>query len=173
MVELDRKLPSILRGEVKLANDSELTAFPEMCQCKKLYATSARFWHDAFTAKPQLAADEQAGHRYKAACAAARAATGRGDDAAKLDEKQRTRWRQQARDWLRADLEAWGSLLKNGQAQDRVVIQGVLVHWKVDADLASIRDDDALVKLPEAERTAWRALWTDVAGLLARAGGQK
>ena len=41
IVELDRKLPAILRGEVKLADDSELTMFPEMCQYKTLYATSA------------------------------------------------------------------------------------------------------------------------------------
>ena len=77
------------------------------------------------------------------------------------------------RDWLRADLETWGSLLKNGPPEDSVLIQQNLAHWRVDADLASIRDDSELSNLPETERTALRTLWADVADLLARAGGQK
>ena len=166
MIELERKRPAILRSEIQLANDTELTTFPEMCQSKKLYAISARFWLDAFTAKPQLAADMNADHRYSAACAAARAAAGQGQDAEKLDEKERARWRQQARDWLRADLEAWNLILENGTPEDRAAIQPTLAHWKVDPHLASIRDDDLLAKLPEAERTAfrrsgrmWQASW--------------
>jgi len=173
MVDLEEKLPAILRGDIKLFADDELTAFPELCQYKKHWLTSARFWQEAFAAKPQLAADLNAGHRYNAACAAARAATGRGGDAAKLGDEQRTRWRQQSREWLRADLEAWTSRLKTGSTAERVAIQQQLSHWKVDPDLASIRDDGELTKLSEPERTAWRALWTDVAGLLARTRDQK
>jgi hypothetical protein len=47
----------------------------------------------------------------------------------------------------------------------------VLRHWQTDADLAGVRDADALAALPESERAAWRALWTRVDALLARTRG--
>ena len=37
-----------------------------------------------------------------------------------------------------------------------------LAHWKRDRDLAGIREPAELAKLPEAERTAWQALWAEV-----------
>ena len=45
-----------------------------------------------------------------------------------------------------------------------------LQHWKVDPDLAGVRDAAALAKLPEAERKEWRTLWAEVDRLLKRAG---
>ena len=48
-------------------------------------------------------ADEANSHRYCAACYAALAGTGQGEDAVKLDAKEQTRLRKQALDWLRAD----------------------------------------------------------------------
>jgi hypothetical protein len=42
-------------------------------------------------------------------------------------------------------------------------------HWREDPDLAGIREPKALVALPEAERDAWRVLWTGVDALLTRA----
>jgi hypothetical protein len=44
-----------------------------------------------------------------------------------------------------------------------------LRHWKQDADLAGVRDKEALEKLPEAERTEWRKLWAEVDELIAKA----
>jgi hypothetical protein len=44
-----------------------------------------------------------------------------------------------------------------------------LPHWKEDPDLRGVRDPGALEKLPPAERSAWRALWTGVDSLLGRA----
>jgi hypothetical protein len=42
--------------------------------------------------------------------------------------------------------------------------------WQQGDALASVRDKDALDRLPDAERKQWRQLWDDVAALLARAG---
>jgi hypothetical protein len=42
--------------------------------------------------------------------------------------------------------------------------------WQSDADLAGLRDKDALAKLPIPEQEACRRLWADVAALLQRAG---
>jgi hypothetical protein len=46
------------------------------------------------------------------------------------------------------------------------------LHWKGDPDLAGVRDTHALAKLPEAERAAWRALWSDAEGHLKRGEGR-
>ena len=41
-----------------------------------------------------------------------------------------------------------------------------------DYELAPVRDDTALAKLPAPERTAWQTMWSDVAALLQRAQKQ-
>jgi hypothetical protein len=48
----------------------------------------------------------------------------------------------------------------------RSAAQQALQHWQADADLAGIRDRDAVTKLPAEEREACRQLWADVAELL-------
>ena len=48
----------------------------------------------------------------------------------------------------------------------RAAAQAALRHSQKDADLASIRDPDALAKLSPAERDAFIQLWADVAALL-------
>jgi hypothetical protein len=45
-------------------------------------------------------------------------------------------------------------------------VQQTLQHWQKDSDLNSVRGQDALAKLPEAERAAWQQLWADVEKLL-------
>ena len=45
-------------------------------------------------------------------------------------------------------------------------------HWQQDSDLAGLRDEAPLAKLPEAERKACQALWGEVRALLDRARGQ-
>ena len=46
------------------------------------------------------------------------------------------------------------------------LVAKTLQHWKTDADLAGVRDADALAKLPEPERAEWRTLWDEVDSLL-------
>ena len=74
--------------------------------------------------------------------------------------------RTQARDWLRADLALRSKQLDTGTAAARVAVVRALQSWKGDANLASVRGAEALAKLPEAEREAWKTLWADVATLL-------
>jgi hypothetical protein len=116
-----------------------------------------------------LADDLRLQHRYNAACAAARASSGQGKDANKLDEKERARLRQQALDWLRADLTCWAKTLDEGNAQTGAQVQQQMRHWLTDTDLAGFRDKGALDKLPDAERKEWHKLWADVDALLKRA----
>jgi tetratricopeptide (TPR) repeat protein len=164
------KLPAYLEGEFKPSNAEERLGLVSVCQVKKLHSAATRLYTDAFAADPKLADDLKAGHRYDAACYAALAAAGQGEDSAKLDAKERTRLRQQALDWLRADLALRTRQLESGKPADRAAVQQALRHWQQDPDLAGLRDAAALAKLPAEERAACEKLWSDVAALLKKAG---
>jgi serine/threonine-protein kinase len=165
---LDARLPLILKGTQKPANAAEQIEFGRLCILKKLYATAPRFFADAFALKPELAEELRTNHRYDAACSAALAGCGRGEDGAELSDAERARWRAQARVWLRADLDAWAKLLETSLAVDRAKVQKTLEWWRQDPDLAGLRDPDALAKLPPAERKECRRLWSDLDALLQR-----
>jgi hypothetical protein len=170
LVALDRKLPAVLKGQGRRADAAERLAFAQFCQrYKKLPRAAAGFYADAFAAVPKLAADPRSGRRYNAACAAALAAAGRGEDAVKLADDERARLRQQALAWLRADLAAFDKTAGEGTPQTRRLIAQALQHWQQVPDLASLRDKAALEKLPAAERDPWQRLWADVDSLFQRA----
>jgi Flp pilus assembly protein TadD len=170
LVALDRKLATVRKGQGQPADAAELLALAQFCQqSKKLPRAAVRLYADAFAAEPKLAAQPRSGQRYNAARAAALAAAGQGEDAGKLTAEERARLRQQALDWLRADLAAWTRMLGPPRSQARAAVRQTLQHWQKDADLASVRDRAALDKLAEAERDAWQRLWADVGSLLQRA----
>jgi len=107
-------------------------------------------------------------NRYAAACAAALAGSGQGEDTAKLDDKEKARLRGQALTWLKADLAARVKQLASKQAHDRDDAKARLLHWRQDTDLVGVRDPAGLANLPEAERAAWQRLWREVDGALAQ-----
>ena len=57
--------------------------------------------------------------------------------------------------------------------RSKAKIAPTLQHWKADADLAGIRDEKELAKLPGEERAAFKQLWNDVDQLLTKAAGSK
>jgi tetratricopeptide (TPR) repeat protein len=140
-----------------------------LAQHKRLYRAAAGLYADAFAADAKLADGRKAGHRYNAACFAALAGCGKGEDAAKLDAKEKARLRQQARAWLQADLTLRSKQLQSGKAADRAEIRATMRHWRHDADLAGVRDKEGLARLPKEERAAWGKLWAEVDALLAKA----
>jgi serine/threonine-protein kinase len=163
------KLPAFLAGSYKPASTQEQLSLAEWCHIKKLYRAAAGLCADAFAADSKLADNLQATHRYNAACHAALAAAGQGEDAGKLDDKERTRLRRQALDWLRADLVLRTRQLESGKPADRAAVQQALRHWQKDTDLAGIRDTAALAKLPAEEQKAFTQLWSDVTALRKKA----
>src|SRR5262249_40141748 len=129
-LELDRQLPEVLAGKVKPAGPREQIELAQFCSSYKgLPHAAVRFFADAFPADPKLAADPRPRHRYNAACAAALAAAGKGEDAAKLEAKERDALRQQALDWLRADLAAYAKLMEKPTAAQKQAIRQRLSHW--------------------------------------------
>jgi serine/threonine-protein kinase len=165
---LDTRLPRILKGAEKPANAAEQIEVAQLCVLKKLYAAAARFYDDAFTAEPKLAEAVPTGTRYYAACAAAQAGCARGRDADTLDDKERARWRRQAREWLRQNLTWWGKALDNGNAQTKADVRWRMQFWQTDGDFAGLREPGALEALSPDEREECRALWQEVAALLRR-----
>jgi tetratricopeptide (TPR) repeat protein len=163
------KLAALLKGNYRPKANDERLALVQWCRIKKLYRQAVSLYVDAFTAEAKTADDLGAAYRYNAACHAALAAAGQGEDVAKLDDKERTRLRQQAREWLRADLVLRTKQLETGQPADRVAVQRALRHWQNDSDLAGLRDAVALAKLPAEEGAACKRLWADVAALLKKA----
>ena len=67
---------------------------------------------------------------------------------------------QQAREWLRAEVALWTRGLGNGPPADRVLVAQKLAHLWADPDLAGLLDQEALDRLPPAERQECRALRT-------------
>ena len=168
MVKLDKRLSAVLTGQAKPSDPAEAAALAELCYFKKLHVASARLWDDAFKAQPDLANDMQAQNRYSAACVAALAGSGQGKDVPPLEAGARARWRQQALDWLKADLAAWSKIVASGPPPggQGVGVVETLRHWQDDRDLAGLRDEPALKRLPQEEQKAYRALWAEVDGLL-------
>jgi serine/threonine-protein kinase len=172
LLHLQSQLPDLLAGRITLASAAERIEYARLCRQTRCYAAATRLYKDALTANPRLADNLGAGHRYNAARAAALAAAGQGTDAAQLDDPERARLRQQALGWLRADLALWAKRAV-GEGAQRAVVQKGLRHWQQDSDLASVRGQQILARLPAEERVAWERLWADVDALLRQAGGQK
>ena len=163
------KFTAYQNGTYTPDTSSERLDLVEWCQVKELYHTAARLYGTAIDADTRLADNLKTGHRYRAACHAALAAAGQGEDAANLDDKECTHLRQQSLAWLRADLNLWAKRLQSGQPADLVAVQQALKHWQQDTCLASFHDAAALAKLTSEEQKAWSQLWADVAALLKKA----
>jgi serine/threonine-protein kinase len=167
-LELDGRLPAILKGEQRPADVAEQLEFAEVCACKGLYASAARLYAGAFAAKPEAADDARVSHRYAAAAAAARAGAGEGKDRPPADEAGRAELRRQALGWLRAELAGVSRHLGSGPA-GRDFIQRTLRRWQRDPDLAALRDAAAMARLSAEEQASCKKLWAEVESLLGKA----
>jgi hypothetical protein len=163
---LEKRLPLVLENKINAGPD-EFLALARMCYTyKKRHATAVLHYQKAFNAQPALADDEAKLYRYHAACAAALAGLGQGDEAANLTKEEKIKLRRQARDWLQADLSRYVAELKNGKVEVIMKVEKQLSHWQADAELGGVRDAKALAAFPDEEQKAWQKLWADVAGSL-------
>jgi serine/threonine-protein kinase len=161
-------LPAFLDGKYLPQDNDERLAMLGACQFANRTRAMACLYADALAASPQLADDLGAGHRYNAARAAARAGCGHGDDAPGLGEAEGKKWRDQARQWLRAELAARVRLLDADPKAARLSVREALTRWQKEPDLACVRYAGELNKLPADERKEYLALWAEVAAVLAR-----
>jgi hypothetical protein len=168
LIVLADRLPAVVQGKDKPADVSEVLEFAELCGIRGKFATVAQLYVDALETSPQLAADLRSTDRYRAACAAALAGCGRGDGA-DLEPAYRARWREQACEWLRAEVTLWASALDGGPQADRVVVRDKLTHLWFDPDLDGLLNPQLSDELSPAERQKCRALWGDIDALILRA----
>jgi hypothetical protein len=80
--------------------------------------------------------------------------------------------RQQALDWLRADLKVYRQLMEKSADKAGPAVAQRMQHWLGDEDFAGVRGPESLGKLPEAERKEWQKLWEDVEALRQSAARQ-
>jgi tetratricopeptide (TPR) repeat protein/serine/threonine protein kinase len=170
LVQLDDLLTATREGKARPAGPAECVELADFCRfLKQCPAAAVRFYTEAFTAEPKLAADPQAAHRYRAAQAAALAGCGQGDGAG-LDAAERARLRRQALEWLRADLDLGTQELKMASPKTGEAVVARMQQWRSEPSLAGVRDAPALAALPAEERSRWQAFWADVAAARTRAG---
>jgi serine/threonine-protein kinase len=162
------KLPTFLDDKYQPQDNDERLTFLGACQFMNRTGAVARLYADAFAAAPSLAEDLVAGHRYKAARAAAQAGCGCGEDATSLGEAQRKRWRDQAREWLEADLAGLVRVSDANPTAVRERVHKAFMNWLGDPDLACVRDPADLEKLAADERREYVAFWAKVSAVLAR-----
>ena len=167
---LDARLAAVIQGETPRDNVERLQ-LADRAYRKTHYASSARLYAEAFANAPKLTEDRQSQPAYNAACAATLSGSGVGKDDPPPDTAARTEFRRQALDWLRSELSLWSKILDSGPAESKANVAPTLQHWKRDADLASIRDEEKLARLPETEQAGFRQLWADVDQLLGKASG--
>jgi tetratricopeptide (TPR) repeat protein/tRNA A-37 threonylcarbamoyl transferase component Bud32 len=171
MQALEPKLPAVLANEFS-PGPTELLEFADLCLRTRRHQAAARLAAVAFQADPRLAANLEAGHCYRAACAAVLAGRGQGVDAGQLDDRERTRLRQQGLGWLRADLALWRNKM-GGSTAEAEQARRSLGRWPKDPDLASVREPRLLAKLPMAEQAEWERLWADLAEAVRRPAAKK
>jgi tetratricopeptide (TPR) repeat protein len=168
LLALEAELPAILEKGAPVKNPADALALAQMClRYKKLYAAAAGFYADAFAA-PKLPDNLLLSHRYDAARAAALAGCRKGADAAGLGKGKCSRLREQALDWLRADLAVLTQAVAD-DPREQANIAATLQDWQQNPDLTSVRHPWALLRLPADERKAWQHFWTGVAALLRKA----
>ena len=160
--------PELIGGAFKSGNGAGQLTPDIFSYDAKQYAQAARVYALAFRAEAKLADDPRAWHRYNAACFASLAAAARGEGS-KLSEQDRARLRKQALDWLRADLAAWARVVADDSVAASALVAATIRHWQEDSDLAGIRQEAALARLPAEERAACTRLWKDAAALLEKA----
>jgi serine/threonine protein kinase/tetratricopeptide (TPR) repeat protein len=167
-VQLDDLLAAIQKGNARPAGAAECLELAEFCLTpKQCPAAAVRFYTEAFTAEPKLAADLPAAHRYRAAVSAALAGSGQSRDAAGLGAAERARLRRQALQWLRADLALWTTQRAAGSPQARQAARARMHQWLSEPGLRGVREAPGLAGLPAGERRLWQAFWADVAAVRA------
>ncbi len=166
--DLEAKLPGMLAAKADPANLYDQLDWAWFCQLPSFhhYAAGARYYAKAFATEPTLLSDPRNSHLHRAARAAAKAGNGADESDGPSNEAERSRLRGLALDWLRHELSFWSKQAQSAAITDRRAARRTLNQWRLENDLANVRDPAALAKLPESERQAWQAFWQEVARTL-------
>ena len=171
---LDSQLKQSPLPTINLEFPGEWQEFIESCSNARRFDKATHAWAAMLSANPQLGKDRQNANLYNASRMALKAGCGKQQNVTEADQAI---LRQQALNWLKADLANWANLPDQDFPENRELIIRWLNDWKRDPDLAGIRDEAALRKLPPNEQLMWLTLWQNVESLSKQArsdgwGGQ-
>ncbi len=168
-VALGSPLPAMLAEKEPPKDNAERTLLARACSSIGHNVKAARLFDEALRGRPPMPDDVKRMFLTEAARPAVLAGCGLGGDAAQLNEKDQAHWRQQAMDWLRADLDLWTKCAATGKPEDRKQVQAAMEQWKKDTELHVVGRPEAMAKLLLDEQEAWKKLWKDVEELLRKA----
>lgn len=171
LLKLQPRFVALVQQRELPTDPEELLALADLCSKgdKRHYVAAVRCYRAAFAAQ-QWSFRERDDTRLQAAVAAVQAAAGRGEGAAGLDDKERTRLRTQALTWLKADLEDLRRALEatGPSLQPRLLLP--LRRSLSCPGLAPVVDAQEADKLSEEERRAWKQYRTEATALLDKRG---
>jgi len=130
----------------------------------KRYECAVRWYCRAFE-RSAVADDVSNYHRYNAASAALLAAANEGVGVGKVDIAEQTSLRQQALDWLRADLKTWRNLVQDDRTK-KATLRVYLLRMNSDPAFAAVRDEAKLAELPHPHAEEWRIFWREAKKLI-------
>jgi serine/threonine protein kinase/Tfp pilus assembly protein PilF len=172
LLPLGSRLPALLQGREQSNDARVLRDLAMFSQLGKKWYAATRFFADAFAIDPKLAENLETADRYNAACYAVLASCDQRKQEHPIDAWAQASLRRQARQWLRAELAQWGRRLESADNRTRLLVREKIRYWRTDADLAGIRDEGALDKLPADEQQDCREVWTAVDVLIQRASAE-
>ena len=152
LLALDEKLPDVLNGEAEPVDATEWLALGQLCQqCTHRHAAAARFLRRRLRRRPEarrrFAPAAPLQRRVLRRPRRRRASRGREAPAG-----QGATDAEAASAGLAAnDLALYVKLVEREEPAAKQTVRQRLGHWREDADLVSVRDREALAKLPEAE----------------------
>lgn len=158
-------LTAFFSGNYWPSDNDERIALAAACQFRLLYRHAARLYADVLASDP-ASADRTPDLRFQAACAAALAGGGKGNDDAELDD--RARWREQARQWLLAEIAACNNQLGSSTAADRAQVNQRLWRLRYAPSLAPLREPQALQAMSPRERSECQNVWRETDAMLTR-----
>src|SRR5262249_43993341 len=146
---LEGRWDAILAGRDEPQDADGWLDVADLATIRAWHAMAARSWTRAFAIAPDRAEDPDDDQRLRAARSAARAGCGRSEDPPAPDEAARAALRQQALEWLRAELAARAERERaTAHPEERDDLRGELAFWQAEPDLAGVRDAEALKALP-------------------------
>jgi serine/threonine-protein kinase len=167
LLDLEPRLSAVLSGETptsagEAAQLAQLACWPH----KLLYRRAANLYDSACALEVDrlspLRPDKQGElTRFAAACCAALASGGAGNDAAGLDDALRRQLRDRALQWLRIELNARRQQIKRGPADQAKQARAALRAWPTDDNLKNVCPG-AVAALPQPERAEWEKFWKEV-----------
>jgi tetratricopeptide (TPR) repeat protein len=152
-------------------DSAEAFELARLAAARSLHAAAARFWTSVMASNLPISAPHQAQFQVEALRSAVLAGCGQGKDAPP-DDAAKAKLRSQAREWLQASLDLYSKAVDRKSVSNVRSAADFVYRLKLQPEFARVRDAEALAKLPEQEKLAWSALWSEVDSLSKKAGGR-